>query len=118
MRVDTDCTLRDCLVQGPLSVTRLPSKQPYDHLSFSLNKLDSASDDDNVSEEVDGSVARDHATKSGPKDYISAVREKLAMDLDPRLPQPARCIGLAHSWEKVDSRQMILRICCFMVLSR
>ena len=38
-------------------------------------ELDSASDYDNVNEEVDSFVARDHAAESGPKDYVSVVRE-------------------------------------------
>ena len=40
-------------------------------------ELNSASDYDydNVNEEDDSFVARDHATESGPKDYVSAVRE-------------------------------------------
>ena len=38
-------------------------------------ELDSASDYDNVNEEVDSSVTHDHATESGPKDYTSAVRK-------------------------------------------
>ena len=38
-------------------------------------ELDSASDDDNVNEEVDRSTTHDDATECGPKDYISAVRE-------------------------------------------
>ena len=38
-------------------------------------ELDSASDCDNANFEVGTAAAQDHATESGPKDYISVVRE-------------------------------------------
>ena len=65
-------------------------------------ELESASDYDNVNEEVGSFAARDHATESGSMDYISVVRETSLWILIRDCLCPARCIDLAHSCEKVE----------------
>ena len=78
-------------------------------------ELDFARDCDNEYEEDDRLVARDLAAENGSRDNISVVRESY---LDPGLPQPARCTGLAHGWVTMEQRDIVRRIRSLVVLSR
>ena len=69
-------------------------------------ELDSASDCDNANAEVGTSAAQDHATESGPKDYMSVVRESSQRILIRDSPGPPEILVLRTAGSKWNSAKL------------